>query len=565
MQYSLRQKTLLWAIYSRAFVLVLQLFVHFAINQETLSNTESEETASNVTFEWVRSVDEKHTETFTLADAISFAFGGLFVSKEADVQHNLHIADNGYTYEPNLAYFPLYPLMVKGLSSAFHWLGTDLVFTAVGNEESPLPSHISICALVVNFALFLLAVDKLYALSRIVLRDEYLAYKSALFFCISPASVIFTAPLAETALAAFTFASMITIEKGMGLFTGVYLALATSCRACGLVNLSFVLYNSMKSVATQTILFVRHKKKYTAHVLGKSKQGGKVEKPSPWPMMGNIITTAIVPGIWCIVASLAPFAAFQWFAFATFCRLEKSEMARMAKHIRAYGKEHELLMPGDPNRKPVWCSQDPPIPYFHLGGGATIGEPFKHWKVEEWPHYVAAAPAIVLVLWQVSNFFRIHKRYCFRLGLVDNAMLGISKPKTEPANYTRALPRETLVYLAHAFVLAAAGAVSVPLQISGRLLLTSSPVLYWIAALATTSANRQLVEVSPDQIDEFPKGQDADKNALLVESGRNLHSAFSTLILTESTSSDLANWTKIYFLGFTTLATLLFAANFPGI
>ena len=30
------------------------------------------------------------------------------------LQHFLHIANNGYTFEKNLAFFPLYPLAVQG-------------------------------------------------------------------------------------------------------------------------------------------------------------------------------------------------------------------------------------------------------------------------------------------------------------------------------------------------------------------------------------------------------------------------------------------------------------------
>ena len=52
-----------------------------------------------------------------------------------------------------------------------------------------------------------------------------------------------------------------SIENGMGLFTGIYLAMATAAQPSGVLNLLMVLYSSMRQVATQTILYVKHKKK----------------------------------------------------------------------------------------------------------------------------------------------------------------------------------------------------------------------------------------------------------------------------------------------------------------
>ena len=94
-----------------------------------------------------------------------------------------------------------------------------------------------------------------------IFRDEYLAYKAALFFCINPASVLYLAPLTLTLLSAATFAAMASVEDGMGLFTGIYLAMATAAQPSGILNLLMVLYSSMRQVATQTILYVKHKKK----------------------------------------------------------------------------------------------------------------------------------------------------------------------------------------------------------------------------------------------------------------------------------------------------------------
>ena len=60
---------------------------------------------------------------------------------------------------------------------------------------------------------------------------------------------------------------------------------------------------------------------------------------------------------------------------------------------------------------------------------------------------------MVLILRQICQFFHIHKRYCYRLGLVDNALLGMVKPKMLSWNITLALPREALIYLVQALLI----------------------------------------------------------------------------------------------------------------
>ena len=52
-------------------------------------------------------------------------------------------------------------------------------------------STLKLAGILVNMACFILAALSLYELSRRVIRDEYLAYKAALYFCLNPASIFF--------------------------------------------------------------------------------------------------------------------------------------------------------------------------------------------------------------------------------------------------------------------------------------------------------------------------------------------------------------------------------------
>ena len=107
---------------------------------------------------------------------------------------------------------------------------------------------------------------RLYLLSRLILRDEYLAYKSALLFAISPISVLFSTPVAESLLAATSFAAFVLVESsGLGTWSGICFALSTATKVSGIpTGLLFVLYSSMRTVAKETILLVRAKKKASA-------------------------------------------------------------------------------------------------------------------------------------------------------------------------------------------------------------------------------------------------------------------------------------------------------------
>ena len=50
-----------------------------------------------------------------------------------------------------------------------------------------------------------------------------------------------------------SFSAMLAIENGDFIKTNVFLALATATRTNGMVNLGFVLYKSLKTVATTII------------------------------------------------------------------------------------------------------------------------------------------------------------------------------------------------------------------------------------------------------------------------------------------------------------------------
>ena len=81
--------------------------------------------------------------------------------------------------------------------------------------------------------------------------------------------------------------------------------------------------------------------------------------------------------------------------------------------------------------------------------------------------------------------------------------------------------------------------------------------MYWIAALVTTPAENRLSPIA-----------DNDRNVLTcapekIERVRNLKSIHKTLLLQESQSDELGNWTKLFFVSSTVLGTFLHIYNYP--
>ena len=112
-----------------------------------------------------------------------------------------------------------------------------------------------------------------------------MAYKSSLLFAVSPISVLFSAPVAESLLAATSFAAFTLVERcGLGIWSGIYFALSTATKVSGIpTGLMFVLYSSMRTVAKETILLVRAKKKVTSTTRQQRSSSASTHRQTPVP------------------------------------------------------------------------------------------------------------------------------------------------------------------------------------------------------------------------------------------------------------------------------------------
>lgn len=180
---------------------------------------------------------------------------------------------------------------------------------------------------------------------------------------------------------------------------------------------------------------------------------------------------------------------------------------------------------------------------------------------------------------------------------MDNTTLGLSRAKDAPMTVSRSLPRPCFPYIVDAATKAIFGVIFLPVQDVTTILCSSSPVLYWFAALLTTRSEEEL---APVEAVKDPNLADV-KVALKVETSKNLETRHSTILFQVRThlaiessricvrpsvfnevieayhdmlhwetcflfqgsnDSDASNWVKFYFLTYTLLGTVLFSNNY---
>jgi len=512
---TLRNKVLSFALYTRAFILILQLVCNCVIPDHDAG-----------VFQWPEDPDLEPSPADKLT---GFLLDGLV---RWGGQHFLHIAQHGYTYESNLAFFPLYPLTVRTLASALHWLQADY-------QIIHFYSLLKISAILLSNVFFVLATHELYDLSRRVLKDEYLAYKAALFFAINPASIFFSAPYSESLNALLTFFALAKFTKAFSSKSCVAVCLASATRSNSIINLGFVVYHSLKIVATETILFVRTKK------MAK-------DKAEMSTTIANILGDALIPGLFNLVGCVVSFIAFQYFCFTNFCRVTQNKQAELGSYVIQYGRDNLLKVVGDDPSD--WCQYEPPVAYGYVQKVYWNNGFLNYWEVKQLPNFLVALPAVMMILWHSYEFVRVHWDYVKRLGLVDNNLLGIPRRACRQVREYQVLPRECFVYVVHATALTVFAVLFMHVQVVTRLLMAGSPVLPWLAAIMTTRLGREPVPLCEDDNLEIIRK---------IECRSNLRSNTDTILFQENLETDKAQWTMMYFLGYTLVGTILFSNNLP--
>ncbi|KAL1259744.1 hypothetical protein QQF64_010321 [Cirrhinus molitorella] len=381
------------------------------------------------------------TETPLLLDPIiETLFAGLC---HWDAEHFLFIAERGYLYEHNFAFFPLFPLILRFLAAIVLWPlcgfltmhGRLLLAVAIGNS-----------------ILFVLSAMALYRLSHLVLQDRKLALVSVLMYCLTPANVFMVAGYSETLFAALTFASLWLLETRFTLGACLLFGFATGTRANGLVNAGFLLYLSLQWGLTR------------ARALGKG-AGGIQYHHYIWELIRFVLTGAFYAALVAL-----PFCLFQFYGYQTFCHPVSTQVPLVLLNL-ARDKGYHVADAASPT--PSWCQWRIPVLYSYIQDVYWDVGFLRYFQWKQIPNFILALPVATLGFIALYIYVKANPAFCMYLGLGDKGedrkMHGFCNPRV-------------FVYIVHSSVLLLFGIFCMHVQVLTRFLASSSPVLYWISA-----------------------------------------------------------------------------------
>lgn len=277
-------------------------------------------------------IHQSHTAPSAVDQVISFLLGGF---KRWDAIYYTHIAEHGYTFENTLAFFPLYPMLVRVTANTVLFPGKFLMSYS---------NVLLISATLINFVMFIKTAESLYKLGKIVTGNDTVANMAALLFCINPASVFMSACYTECVYAYLTITGLLKLEEHRHLTSSVLFALSCLTRSNGLLNLGYLGYLLFKK-GLQNFKSLRNAVKMKMGVI----------VTVPW----IYISTTLVPYSLLIVISILPFIIYQYYCYKLFC--ENEYTLDIPEYLVQYARTKGLKLPTD--EKSPWCSSSVPLAY----------------------------------------------------------------------------------------------------------------------------------------------------------------------------------------------------------
>ncbi|KAM7288040.1 GPI mannosyltransferase 2 [Ixodes scapularis] len=280
--------------------------------------------------------------------AVAWFLGGL---TRWDAQYFLHIAEHGYTYEQTLAFFPLYPWLLRRVADVF----VDPFLSSLLARHSALV----LAGVFLNVGLFVVAAASLHRLTRRLFSKE-LADEALLLFCFNPASIFFSACYTESLFAAVSFGGLALLEHGHPNLATLLFFLGGFVRSNGFLSAGFLLYSGL--------------------VLN-------------WTPFRSFLRAAV-----CFV----PFVLFQCYAWSLFCVPDYS--GRPPALVASQASEAGYKLAG--RNASEWCSAPLPFSYGYVQSRYWDVGFLAYYRPKQLPNFLLALPAAAVVAGCCARFSR---------------------------------------------------------------------------------------------------------------------------------------------------------------
>lgn len=448
------------------------------------------------------------TERLSLWDQIIYLlFNGL---THWDGEYYLHIAQYGYTYENTIAFYPLYPAMIRIIAIILRKIFFMLNIQSV----------MIIAAMFINFICFVKCAIILYDLTECVFKNTIIAYKAAILYCISPANIFFSAVYSESMFAYLTFYIMLESMKSSS-YIYFPLALSILVRSNGIINIGFPIYFGFKTLLNSALQRI-DKQNYNILITLRH-----IFKLITLKNYFTIFSTVII--------SISPFVLLQIYNYMKFCT-STFDKTLLPIHILRYATEHNLILPG--TKASIWCNATVPVAYSYIQKTYWNVGFLKYYQFKQIPNFILAFPILYIMLRFIKEFFFEYRDEWYLFGLFD------SKTKNERINKIKSYPLNMFVFIVHGLFLTLFCLIFVHIQVSTRLLASASPLIYWYCALAMS--HRYV-----DNID------------LQYESRENMYSKWKVFFLSQERYTLQDKFVLFYFIGYTIIGCFMFSNFLP--
>jgi len=270
-----------------------------------------------------------------------------------------------------------------------------------------------------NNIIFVFTALVLFDLTLHIYKNSKKAYNSTVLFCFNPASVFFSAPYSESLFAFTTLYGMYYNAYDESIWkSSFFFGLSVLNRSNGLLNAGFLLY---------TIIELAVKKRK--------------------------ISFKCLIGV-CFV--FACFSLFQIYGYYKFCTLQEHTLD---PKVIEYAITNNLIIPNNIS-VPMWCGERLPYSYVQEKYWNNMGF-LSYFQLKQIPNFLLASPCVFLLLKFGFEYFR--RNNIIYLGL-------------------RNRDQRDFVYVVHSTFLTLFCLFCIHVQVTTRMLASSSPVFYWACA-----------------------------------------------------------------------------------